>query len=77
MRTTMHTAIISLRAHFVYVVFVLSISVQYMGCNLAVNIYVVSEKQCSNSPAPKPQIRSLFDKSTKFLMGFVAHVATK
>ena len=28
-----HTAIISLRAHFVYVVFVLSISVQYMGCN--------------------------------------------
>ena len=37
----MHTAIISLRAHFVYVVFVLSISVQYVGCNLAVNIYVV------------------------------------
>ena len=24
-----------------YVVFVISISVQYMGCNLAVNIYVV------------------------------------
>ena len=39
--TTMHTAIISLKAHFVYVVFVLSISVQYVGCNLAVNIYVV------------------------------------
>ena len=39
--TTMHTAIISLRAHFVYVVFVLSINVQYMGCNLAANIYVV------------------------------------
>ena len=34
----MHAAIISLRAHFVYV---LSISVQYVGCNLAVNIYVV------------------------------------
>ena len=27
----MHTAIISLRAHFVYVAFVLSISVQYVG----------------------------------------------
>ena len=36
----MHTAIISLRVHFVYVVFVLSISVQYVGCNLAVNVYV-------------------------------------
>ena len=37
----MHIVIISLRAHFVYVVFVLSISVQYVGCNLAVNINVV------------------------------------
>ena len=30
-----------IRAHFVYVVFVLFISVQYVGYNLAVNIYVV------------------------------------
>ena len=37
----MHTAIISLRAHFVYVVLVVTISIQYVGCNLAVNIYVV------------------------------------
>ena len=26
------------------------------------------------SPAPKPQNCSLFDKSTKFLMGFVTHL---
>ena len=37
----MHTAIIGLRAHFVYVLFVLFISVQYVGYNLAMNIYVV------------------------------------
>ena len=29
------------------------------------------------SPVPKPQNCSLFDKSAKFLMGFVAHVLIK
>ena len=37
-------------------------------------IIIFTFHSCVHSPAPKPQNHSLFDKSTKFLMWFVACV---